>query len=73
MKSLCICPHCGSEVTYGEMCMYYGIHACPNCLDSLHKTVDFDRKNQYDVYVRKANKNEYEPYKYVKGDTECTK
>lgn len=68
MESLCVCPHCGSEVVYGEMCMYHGIHTCPNCIESLRKTVDFDRENQYDVYVRKGNNHEYEPYKYIQEE-----
>ncbi len=64
LRSLCICPHCGSEVIYGNMMMYNGTHGCPKCIRELNKTIDFDRNNQYEEYVRKSNEHEYEPYKY---------
>lgn len=65
MDTLCICPHCGRQVRYGDMTMYCGEHGCINCNDDLHDSINFDRENHYDRYVRKANNNEYEPYKYV--------
>ena len=64
-KWVCICPHCGEKTTYGEMHMHCGEHGCPKCADDLRDSIEFDRKNHYDRYVRKANNNDYEPYKYV--------
>ena len=60
----CICPHCGKEVKYGEMMKTSGINNCPNCNDEVNKQIAFDKKTNYEVYVRKAINNEYEPYMY---------
>ena len=68
MENICICPHCGEEVKYGEMCMISGIHGCPKCSKELYDTINYDKKKRYEVYVRKANKHEYEPYKYVEEE-----
>lgn len=65
LDCICICPHCGREAKYGDMSMYCGEHGCPQCADELRNTIEFDREHQYDAYVRKANANDYEPYKYV--------
>lgn len=65
MDCVCVCPHCGNHARYGDMFMISGIHGCPKCQTELHKTITFDRENQYDAYVRKANNYEYEPYRYV--------
>lgn len=62
--STCICPHCGSKARYGDMFTISGIHGCPKCHTELSNTINFDRENQYDAYVRKANNYEYEPYRY---------
>lgn len=67
MYSVCICPHCGKKTTYGEMAMVSGIHCCHHCLEELNKTIEFDKKTHYEVYARKANNHEYEPYRY-RGD-----
>lgn len=64
MDCVCICPHCGSHAIYGNMMMISGIHNCPKCNEELHRTIDFDKKTDYDVYVRKANNYEYEPYRW---------
>ena len=68
MECICICPHCGRKARYGEMHMYCGEHGCPECADDLRDSIEFDRQNHYDRYVRKANSNDYEPYKYVGED-----
>ena len=68
MDCVCICPHCGRKARYGEMHMYCGEHGCPECADDLRDSIEFDRQNHYDRYVRKANNNDYEPYKYVGED-----
>ena len=67
MDTVCICPHCGSHARYGDMFMINGNHGCPKCHEELYKTITFDRENQYDTYVRKANNHEYEPYRYVEA------
>ncbi len=59
------CPHCGAEVLYGDMKTTSGIHNCYHCNDEVNKQIELDKKTNYDVYVRKANHNEYEPYRYV--------
>ena len=41
-----------------------GINNCPNCNDEVNKQIAFDKKTNYEVYVRKAINNEYEPYMY---------
>lgn len=64
MKNICICPHCGEKAIYGEMFMISGIHGCPKCSKELYDTIIYDKKKRYEVYVRKANKHEYEPYKW---------
>ena len=64
---VCVCPHCGRHVRYGDMTMYCGEHGCNHCIDDLHDSIEYDRQNNYDRYVRKANGNEYEPYKYAEG------
>lgn len=66
MDTICICPHCGNKTRYGDMIMISGIHGCPKCHEELSKTINFDRNNQYDAYVRKANNYEYEPYRWRK-------
>ena len=68
LDTICICPHCGRQVKYGDMYMYLGQHGCPHCIDDLRDSVEFDRQNHYDRYVRKANNYEYEPYKYMEVD-----
>lgn len=70
MQNICVCPHCGEKAIYGEMSTISGVHCCPKCNDELYETIQYDRKNRYNVYVKKANNNEYEPYKYeaIKGD-----
>lgn len=65
MNYICICPHCGREVRYGDMLMYCGEYGCHECADDLHDSIEYDRQNHYDRYVRKVNNDEYEPYKYV--------
>lgn len=70
MQCLCICPHCGSHIVYGLMMMTSGIHNCPNCNDELNRQIELDKKADYNVYVRKANNNEYEPYKYQEEENE---
>lgn len=64
MQCICICPHCGREAIYGEMFTIFGIHGCPKCQNELNGTINFDKTNQYEVYIRKANNHEYEPYKF---------
>lgn len=64
MLCICICPHCGNKELYGNMFTISGIHGCPNCQTELLNTINYDRVNQYDVYARKANNHEYEPYRY---------
>lgn len=59
-----ICPHCGAVARYGSMRMLNGVHCCPKCHEQLRNTVEFDRTNNYEAYVRKANGHEYEPYAY---------
>lgn len=66
MDTICVCPHCGSHALYGNMFMISGIHGCPNCQTELWNTINYDREQQYDVYVRKANNHEYEPYRWRK-------
>lgn len=70
MDCVCICPHCGSHVVYGNMMMTSGIHNCPNCNAEVNRQLELDRKADYDVYVRKANNNEYEPYRYQENEGE---
>lgn len=65
LDAICICPHCGREARYGDMHMYCGEHGCPKCADDLRRAIEADRKADYESYVRKANANDYEPYKYV--------
>lgn len=64
MDCVCICPHCGSHALYGNMTMTSGIHNCPNCNAEINRQIELDKKVDYNVYVRKANSHEYEPYKY---------
>jgi len=59
------CPHCNSEVLYGDMRMTSGIHCCYHCNDEVNRQIKFDKDKDYNVYVRKANGHEYEPYRYV--------
>jgi len=61
---ICICPHCGKEARYGSMSTVSGVNCCPECNAELYDTILFDKKAHYDAYVRKANNNEYEPYKW---------
>ena len=35
MNCICICPHCGNHVLYGNMLMYSGVHSCPFCHESI--------------------------------------
>ena len=70
MDCICICPHCGSKVLYGEMMKTSGINNCPHCNEEVNRQIEFDKKTDYDVYVRKANHNEYEPYKYQEDKSE---
>lgn len=63
--SIVICPHCGAEVLYGDMRKTSGINNCPNCNEEVNKQIEFDKKTDYNVYVRKANSYEYEPYRYI--------
>ena len=65
MDNICVCPHCGRHVLYGNMLMYNGIHSCPTCHQRLCYEVEHDKSYDYDSYVQKANNHEYEPYKYV--------
>ncbi len=62
-KTVCKCPHCGSKALYGDMFTVSGIHGCPNCQTELNRQLKFDRETDYNVYVRKANSYEYEPYR----------
>lgn len=62
--SKCICPHCGAEALYGDMMTVSGIHNCPKCNRELNLQIENDKKIDYNVYVRKANNFEYEPYRY---------
>lgn len=66
-ESVCECPHCSSEVLYGNMMTVSGIHCCPKCNAEVNRQIEFDKKADYDVYVRKANNHEYEPYRYMEG------
>ena len=65
LDTICVCPHCGRQVRYGDMTMYCGEHGCNHCINDLHDSIEYDRQNHYDRYVRKANNNDYEPYKYM--------
>lgn len=67
-KSICICPHCGERVEYGEMMMISGTHCCPKCHDELYGTIEYLRKNHYEAYTRIGNNHEDEPYKYNPND-----
>lgn len=69
MDCICICPHCGNHVLYGNMFMIFGIYGCPICQDDLRYQIDHDQEHHYDDYVRRANNHEYEPYRY-KGEEE---
>jgi len=64
-KSICICPHCGERVEYGEMMMISGTHCCPKCHDELYGTIEYLRKNHYEAYTRIGNNHEDEPYKWT--------
>lgn len=66
--SICICPHCGAHVRYGEMCTVSGINNCPECNLTLHREIENDKSISYDLYARKANNYEYEPYRYKEGE-----
>lgn len=57
-----ICPHCGATTDYGSLRMVDGVYCCPLCHEQLYKTIEFDRANNYEAYVRKANNHLYEPY-----------
>jgi len=70
MDCVCVCPHCGSHALYGNMMMTSGIHNCPKCNAEIRRQIELDKKADYDVYVRKANNNEYEPYKYQENKGE---
>ena len=56
--SICICPHCGKQVAYGDMMMVSGHSCCPVCHDSLYHEIAYDKENNYDLYLAK----DYEPY-----------
>ncbi len=64
MDCVCICPHCGRHVTYGQITMYNGNHGCPACHMELRAEVEHDRQHNYNTYVHKANAHEYEPFRY---------
>lgn len=68
--SLCVCPHCGRDVFYGDMMKVNGINCCPACNKELHLTIEADQKEDYEKYVRKANSYEYEPYRYIEQEEE---
>jgi len=65
MDAVCICPHCGRQVRYGDICTVNGIYNCHSCNRELHRTIECDKSYDYSVYERKATSGEYEPYKYV--------
>ena len=56
--TVCVCPHCGKHVTYGNMMMISGISCCPICHDSLYKEVMHDKETDYEKYTTK----DYEPF-----------
>lgn len=62
---LVTCPHCGKQVVYGCMMTTSGIHNCYHCNAEVNRQIEFDKKTDYNVYVRKANNHEYEPYRYI--------
>lgn len=70
MDCVCVCPHCNNHITYGEMMMTSGIHNCPKCNAEVNRQIELDKKADYDVYVRKANGHEYEPYRYIEKENE---
>ena len=56
--TVCICPHCGKHVTYGNMMMISGHSCCPICHDSLYREIENDKSTDYDKYLTK----DYEPF-----------
>lgn len=68
MDTLCVCPRCGRHVLYGNMMMYNGVHSCPNCHEGLRAEIERDKSNDYETYLRKANDNAYEPYRYFREE-----
>ena len=67
MDTICVCPHCGEHVLYGQMMMLNGIHECPMCCSQLYEEIKYDKSLSYDLYAEKNNHHDYEPYRY-KGD-----
>lgn len=61
---ICICPHCGKKVRYGDLMLTNGIHNCPHCNVEVNMQTRKDQELDYEEYARKMANHEYEPYKY---------
>ena len=58
MDYICVCPHCGKHVRYGNMMMISGHSCCDYCHDSLSNEIERDKAADYELYVKK----DYEPF-----------
>ena len=70
LRSVAVCPSCGKEALYGSLMMYNGVQTCPWCHEQKRNEIERDRKNDYDLYVAKANSGAYEPFAYHKEKEE---
>lgn len=61
--TVCVCPHCGKHVTYGNMMMVSGVSCCPLCYDDLCITMEHDKAVDYSKYANA----DYEPYGIVEN------
>ena len=68
LESVCICPHCGKKVLYGNMMMVSGSHCCPECHDEVYDTLKFLREHHYEAYVRLGKTHSDEPYQWRPED-----
>ena len=63
-ESICICPHCGREVRYIDLFTLLEVYGCIECHNTFWRTIDRERNLDYDRFISKRERGDYEPYRY---------